>query len=290
MIHATLLNSHASSLRGVDISMSSSEGTLQELDKLYPSDSPNQLAEEAIFNPTKYSLLNLQNLKQWARHVNQGTSSWCALTRNFGRGASKAQPKCQAFFIQREREPILYHPTEKQTPIYFKTNIVPCFYPCLFMDLILDSIWCIVSHGKKGHPCRHDRLRQLGDSQGQDLLEICWLWNHLLKFWIIGNNWNIEICWNMVWNGSKYMLEMEIIVDVWIIGIIGLSTVTIHKFSSRHLLHRASYSFRGGEFHDSLLHRAWKLMNLYTIHCCLGRWQNSSLVADSCEFTFAHSW
>lgn len=143
MIHATQLNSHASSLRGVDISMSSSEGTLQELDKLYPSDSPNQLAEEAIFNPTKYSLLNLQNLKQWARHVNQGTSSWCALTRNFGRGASKAQPKCQAFFIQREREPIFSHPTEKKTPIYFKTNIVPCFYPCLFMDLILDSIWCI---------------------------------------------------------------------------------------------------------------------------------------------------
>lgn len=112
-IHATQLNSHASSLRGVDISMSSSEGTLQELDKLYPSD-PNQLAEEAIFNPTKYSLLNLQNLKQSARHVNQGTSSWCALTRNFGRGASKAQPKCQAFFIQREREPIFSHPTEKK--------------------------------------------------------------------------------------------------------------------------------------------------------------------------------
>ena len=46
------------------ILVSASEGTLQELDKLYPSDSPNQLAEEAIFNPTKYSLLNLQNLKQ----------------------------------------------------------------------------------------------------------------------------------------------------------------------------------------------------------------------------------
>ena len=283
MIHATQLNSHASSLRGEDISMSSSEGMLQELDKLYPS---------------KFAKIYLQRKQSL---IPQSIPYWICQTSNSEPGTSTKAPHHGALWPETSGEvpqrpnQNVKHFSSKENQSHWKkhqstSKQILCLVSILVFLWILSWIPHGVSHGKKGHPCRHDRLRQIGDSQGQDLLEICWLWNHLLKIWISGNNWNIEICWNMVWNGSKYMLKMEIIVDVWIIGIIGLSTVTIHKFSSRHLLHRASYSFRGGEFHDSLLHRAWKLMNLYTIHWCLGRWQNSSLVADVCEFTFAQSW
>ena len=95
-----------------------------------------------------------------------GTSSWCALTRNFGRASApeKLLPKMSMFHLKTTP-----HTRPKKKLLQSKYKQILCLFSILVFSWIFffDSTWCIVSH---------DRLRQLrGDSQGQDLLESCWL-------------------------------------------------------------------------------------------------------------------
>ena len=261
MIHATQLNSHASSLRGVDISMSSSEGTLQELDKLYPSD-PNQLAEEAI------------------KFIPQSIPYWIYKTSNSEPGTSTKAPHHGALWpetsgeVPKRPNQNVKHFSSKEKenrffliPLKKNTSLLQNKYCALFLSLsFCGSYFGFHTVYRMVKRVIHARLRLIPKvrifwkSAGCGI--ICWNfgsleYRNLLEY---GLKWfevyveNGDHCGRLDHRNHRIVQRSQFTSSLPGTFCTELPTV-----------------FGGGEFHDSLLHRAWKLMNLYTITLMFGK-------------------